>query len=128
MPEAMPLFDANAGFGGRSPGVREVVSADDLLAAMARLDIRRALARTAPVKMDMNALASNERLLGACADVDALTACPVVLPNTGRDVADEDVHVDGLLARGAAAVCLRPKTDYWVVHEWCAGRLPHVFE
>jgi len=90
---------------------------------MARLDVARALARTAPVKMDMNALASNERLLGACADVDGLTACPVALPNTGRDVADEDEHVNGLLARGAAAVCLRPKTDYWVVDEWCAGRL-----
>ena len=123
MAEAMPLFDVNAGFGGRSPGVREVVSADDLLAEMARLDIARALVRTTPVKRDMNALGSNERLLSACADVDALAACPVALPNTGRDVADEDEQVDGLLARGAAAVWIRPKTDYWVVDEWCGGRL-----
>jgi hypothetical protein len=117
------LFDAYAGFGGSGPGQRRTVTAEDLAGEMSRLEIERALVRTAPEELDADAEASNEALLSACADRPAFAPCPIVLPNTAGDGPDEGAQIGRLLARGAAAVTIRPKTDYWLPAEWVAGRL-----
>ncbi len=118
-----PLFDAHTGFGGAEPGRRRAVSAGELAGEMHRLAIERALVRTAPEELDADFASSNEGLFGACEDLAQLVPCPVVAPPAGRDAVPEERQVASLIDRGAAAVCIRPKTDYWLLAEWASGRL-----
>jgi len=117
------LFDAYAGFGGYKPHRRAPVTRDDCLAQMRRVQIGRALVRTAPDDLDSDVAASNETLLSACEADEALTACPVVLPCGGPDPSADAANVDALIARGAGAVCIRPQADDWSLAAWASGGL-----
>jgi len=118
----IPLFDAYCGFGGREPGQRRPVTAEALREEMSRLSIERALVRTAPEELAKDLAAGNEALLAACRDHSGLVGCPVVVPG-GEDAADEAQQVGDLLDHGAGAVCVLPKSHYWLPAEWLAGRL-----
>ncbi|MHC4718675.1 MAG: hypothetical protein ACYS5V_17040, partial [Planctomycetota bacterium] len=117
------LFDACVGFGGARPGQRELVTAAELAAELERLTITAGLARIAPTNLDSDVVFSNRALLDACDGHDALTPCPAVVPNTCGDLPDEADQIGQALARGAGAVCLRPKCDYWTLRGWGCGRL-----
>lgn len=119
----IPLFDAYAGFGARKPGERLPVRPVDWSKEMARLSIERALVRIAPEALDSDFQSSNEALLGACAQFHEFVPCPVVIPNTAGNALPEDEQVETLLARGAGAVCLRPKRDHWLLSDWVSGPL-----
>ena len=119
----VPLFDAQSGFGGATPGVPEVVSSAELLAEMAREDIARALVRITPETLDADVPASNAALFAACAGQPALTPCPVVVPSSGGDFPPEPEQVADLLARGARAVWIRPDLDHWLLADWHSGPL-----
>jgi hypothetical protein len=119
----LPLFDAQSGFGGATPGVPELVSAGELLEEMHRVEIGRALVRVTPETLDWDLAASNEALFAACADEPALTPCPVVIPASGGDFPPEPEQVAGLIARGARAVWIRPEHDHWLLAPWQAGPL-----
>lgn len=120
----VPLFDIQAGFGGRTPGSPTVFSAGDLSAEMARLFIEGALVRIAPVEMDYDLMLSNGTLFDGCRRNAHLSPCPAIVPGdeSGATV-DEDRKVSDLIAQGAAAVCIRPAHDKWMLAEWCCGRL-----
>lgn len=121
---SMRLFDVQCGFGGLKTGSREVLPADGLLAELDRLQIEKALVRISPEDLDRDVAGSNERLFAACdASAGKWAPCPIVLPATGGDVAEEAAQVEGLLARGAAAAVVRPTLDMWPLEEWCGGKL-----
>ena len=119
----LPLFDAQSGFGGATPGVPEVVSAAELREEMRRVEIARALVRITPETLDLDVAAANEALLAACAPDPALTPCPAVLPASGGDFPPEPEQVAGLIARGARAVWIRPEHDHWLLAPWHSGPL-----
>ncbi|HEX2952059.1 MAG TPA: amidohydrolase family protein [Armatimonadota bacterium] len=118
------LFDVQCGFGGATPGCRDVLSADELVAEMARLDIARALVRIVPSVLESDGIGANARLYADCARFpERLLPCPIVIPNGGRDVPPEDEQLDEHIRRGARAIVLRPKTDYWSLAPWASGAL-----
>jgi hypothetical protein len=116
------LFDVQCGFGGAKPG-HQPVTADELLTAMDRLQVDRALVRLTPDDLDGDAPASNELLFAAAKDDARLVPCPVALPADCGDVPEEDRQVASLVARGAGAVCVRPALDCWSLSPWASGRL-----
>lgn len=118
------LWDIQSGFGGAQPGVKALVESGDLLAAMDRLEIERALVRILPADLDVDIERSNTRLISACdASRKRLIPCPIVAPNGAGDLADETEQVDRAITAGAAAVWLRPDADHWLMSDWCAGQL-----
>lgn len=118
--EEIPLYDVQAGFGGASKGDPTTVSADDCLRAMAKVRVYRALVRTEPDLMAVDAILANDLLLEACEGCDGLVPCPIVLPATGGDVPPETDQVDHLIRCGAGAAMVRPSQDDW---QW----LPFVY-
>ncbi len=118
-----PLFDAQTGFGGATPGQPELVTAADLLAEMRRVEIGRALARITPEDLDSDVPASNAALFAACAGEPALRPCPIVVPAGGGDFPPEEEQVADLIARGARAVWIRPDHDHWSLAPWQSGAL-----
>lgn len=112
------LIDMQAGFGGLAPGVREQMSAEELVAELHRHRISRALARMVPDERDFDVERSNESLYHACAEHPELLPCPVVLPAHCGDVPSEAEQVAGAVAAGAGAVVARPGPDYWLPERW----------
>ena len=119
----IPLLDVQCGFGGFRPGVREIVSADDCIAEMDRLDVQRALVRITPCELDKDVRRSNELLYEAHRRHARLIPCPTVVPYCGDEIPKEETQVDEALANGAGAVVLRPQDDLWLLEEWCCGKL-----
>ncbi len=117
------LFDAQAGFGGAVKGETAVVSAEQYVAEMARLDVAAALVRTWPDDLSRDAVAANEELLAACRARPSLLPCPALVPNGAYNLPEEKRQVDTAIGERAAAGCLRPKADQWLTDEWCCGRL-----
>jgi len=117
------LFDVQAGFGGARPGTQPA-AADELLAAMDRIEIDRALVRIAPTDLDNDVGRSNRMLLAAAEKSDGrLAACPVVLPAAVGDVPPEAEQIDELIAAGAVAATIRPLKDSWSLAEWASRPL-----
>ncbi len=117
------LIDVQCGFGGAAPGVREIISADNVLANLRELRIDRALVRITPEKMDTDIVLSNEKLASACRNHPELMPCPVVQPVCGDDLPDEAEQADACLRMGARAVVIRPAQDGWTLAPWMADRL-----
>ena len=145
----VPLFDAQAGFGGSDPGDKEIVAAEEWLEEMGRLEISRALVRTAPDGLDSDVPAANRALFQACEmgtrrscaesgpgalpkakarsksnrRVPILVPCPTVVTSGGYDLPTEEEQVADFVARGAGAAFVRPKKDGWLLAEWACRRL-----
>ena len=118
------LIDVQCGFGGAAPGVRDIVSENELLACMAKIRIERALVRIIPDKLDTDVVLSNDKLITACrAHPEELIPCPVVLPASGGDLPAEPDQVDACIRAGARAVVIRPAQDAWLPLPWMADRL-----
>ncbi|MEI7437560.1 MAG: amidohydrolase family protein [bacterium] len=117
------LIDIQCGFGGAAPGVREIVSANDVLASMRELSIERALVRITPETLDTDIVLSNEKLAAACQAHPGLIPCPVVQPVFGDDLPDEVEQVDACIRMGAMAVVIRPAQDCWLTAPWMTDRL-----
>ena len=117
------LFDVQAAFGGAKPGELDQVSADTLVAEMARLGIKRTLVRIGPNDLDCDAVHSNEMLFENCRQHKELVPCPVVIPSTAGDLPVETKQIDTLLKAGAGGVHVRPKLDNWILEEWVCGKL-----
>jgi predicted TIM-barrel fold metal-dependent hydrolase len=117
------LIDIQCGFGGATPGVRDIVPVDNVLASMRDLHIERAVVRIEPDKMDTDIVLSNEKLAAACHPHPELIPCPVVQPVCGSDLPSEEEQVDACIRLGARAVVIRPALDGWLPAPWMANRL-----
>lgn len=117
------LFDVQCGFGGAAPGAPESLGAQDILREMRRLAIGRALVRMTPESMETDIPFSNRKLYAACRGRKALVPCPVVAPNTARDLPTEEAQVEAAIRRGAGAAWIRPGPDGWLTAEWASGRI-----
>lgn len=121
---AVSLFDVQAAILGYGPGEREFLQPEELLDTMGELGISRALVRRWPeTGGTSDPIRSNEILYRACGDNDALLPCPVVVPNTGYDLADEEDQVAEAISHGAGAVCIRPAHHHWFIVDWISDRL-----
>jgi hypothetical protein len=121
--QRVELFDAQTGFGGAEKGNPDVVSPDELVAEMARLDIGRGLVRIAPDDLVADVQDANDELEQACRAHPEWVPCPILVPNGGGDLPSEEDQIGRALAAGAGAVSLRPKLDYWDLADWCCGTL-----
>jgi hypothetical protein len=118
------LFDVQAGCHGLTPGSTTVFSSDDLAAEMARLEIESALVQIAPDTLDLDIILSQQMLLEICRSHPRMLPCPVIVPgDEGGYRADERAKVADLIARGAAAVTIRPALHCWSLAQWCCGGL-----
>ncbi|MCK5804734.1 MAG: amidohydrolase family protein [Lentisphaeria bacterium] len=117
------LIDVQAGFGGLAAGVREGVSAEELVAELRRHRISRAVTRITPDGIDFDAVHSNETLYEACRKFPELIPCPIVLPAQCGDVPPESEQVSQAIEFGAGAVVLRPGPDQWLPERWVAKPL-----
>jgi hypothetical protein len=117
------LFDVQTGFGGGKKGETQVVSREECLGSMARLDIAAALVRALPDAMDCDAIVPNELLFAACAGHPELVPCPVALPAAAGEVDPEPDQVDAFIRRGAGAALIRPARDEWLFAFWVCDPL-----
>ncbi|HOF86933.1 MAG TPA: amidohydrolase family protein [Armatimonadota bacterium] len=117
------LFDVQCGFGGAAPGSREPLSAAALLAEMDGAGVERALARAVPAALEIDISWSNRHLFAACAGHPRLVPCPIVAPNSARDLAPEHLQLSEVISQGAGAVSIRPRQDTWSLAPWCCDRL-----
>jgi len=117
------LFDIQTGFGGVAKGKIGEVTLEELLGEMRRLDIEKALVRTLPDEQIMDVPSANELLLRDCEKRADLVPCPILMPNGGGDLASEEEQIGAFVRRGAGAVALRPKEDYWSLSDWASGPL-----
>lgn len=124
----IPLFDVQCGFGSAAPGSREILSAAELLAEMDGVSIERALTRVQPVALEIDIPWSNDHLYAACDGQARFTPCPIVAPNGARDIGSESAQVESAIRRGAGAVTIRPRMDYWSTAPWCSERLFRALE
>lgn len=112
------LFDVNVSLGPlpqRPPGAP--VDAGSLLALLDAYDIARALVASTVAKWH-DPTEGNQRLLQAIAGEPRLAPCWVVMPATTGEVPPETEQVDQLLAAGARAARLCPKTHLLVLEPW----------
>jgi hypothetical protein len=118
----VPLFDAQAGcLGAEAAG--QVVPSVALADCLDRLQIARALVRTAPDTLANDLGEANRLLLEACAADARLTPCPIVCPAHAGDLPPEDEQVDRLIAAGARAAVIRPGQDCWSLAPWACREL-----
>lgn len=122
------LVDIQAGFGGATPGRREVVSAAELAAELGRLRIERALARIEPEALETDVALSNDKLFAAAASEPMLIPCPIAVPSAGGDLPPEPEQVDAFIRRGAHAAVIRPALDGWLLADWVADPLLRAIE
>lgn len=112
------LFDVNVSIGPlpqRPPG--SPVDAASLLALLDAYDIARALVTHTVAKWH-HPTDGNERLLQVIAGEPRLSPCWVVMPAATGEVPPETEQVDQLLAAGARAARLCPKTHLLVLEPW----------
>jgi uncharacterized protein len=117
------LFDVQCGFGGVTRGDPVAASAEDVMEEMARVGIAGALVRTAPEADGSDVLAANASLYEASAKHPSLLACPAVVPTRSAELPGEREQIEGHLARGCGAVCIRPVVDYWSLAPWISDTL-----
>jgi len=117
------LFDVQVAILTDTPGVREVVTAGELLVSMERLDIGRALVRTEPTASELDVPRTNAHLYEACAGHPELAPCPAVIPNTAGDLPGEDRQIAEAIDRRAGGVCIRPAHDHWLIADWLSDSL-----
>lgn len=120
---SIELFDVQCGFGGMTPGDPVVVSVEDLVGEMARLQITTGLARTAPEEHEVDILASNAALYAAHANHSSLIPCPVVVPAGIGDLPSEQEQIAAHIKQGSGAACVRPSIDYWSLVPWVSDTL-----
>lgn len=125
---AIALFDVQCGFGSVAPGQRELLTAEALLAEMEHVQVERALVRMAPALLEIDLLQSNRHLYAHCEAHLQLIPCPIVAPNSARDLAAEEAQVDDAIVHGAGAVYIRPHMDYWTLAPWGCDRLFQALE
>ena len=117
------LFDVQTAIQTDTPGVRDEVTAEELLATMERLDIGRALVRTEPTASELDVPRANARLYDACAGHSALSPCPAVIPNTAGDLPSEEQQISEAIDQGAGAMWIRPAHDDWLIADWLSDGL-----
>ncbi|NQT91479.1 MAG: hypothetical protein HQ559_01865, partial [Lentisphaerae bacterium] len=121
----LQFFDVQACILGATVGRKDVVSASDMLDDMKPLGITRVLTRIAPDDIEVDFELSNAKIYEEGSAHEQIVPCPVVVPNTGGDLPDEKEQVAEAVARGAAAMRIRPGHDAWFVADWISDPLFH---
>lgn len=120
---SITLLDVQTGFGGFTPGQRELYTAESLAGELRHAGIQRALARIIPDKDDFDIAHSNELLYEACRRNPSLIPCPVAAPDLAGDLGGATHQISEALANGAVAVALRPVLDHWLAEPWVCDDL-----
>jgi len=121
----LKFFDVQASILGATVGRKDVVSADEMLEDMAPLGITQILTRIAPDEREVDVEVSNSKIYDEGSRHRQIVPCPVVVPNTAGDLADEKEQVAEAITRGAAAMRIRPAADAWFVADWISDPLFH---
>lgn len=119
----LQFFDVQAGILGATVGRKDVVSADEMLDDMRPLGITRILTRIAPDDIEVDFELSNLKIYEEGSTNEQIVPCPIIVPNTGGDVPHEKEQVAEAVARGAAAMRIRPGHDAWFVADWISDPL-----
>ncbi len=117
------LFDVQTGFGGAKRGETLVVTREECLGSLARLDIAAGLVRTLPDAMETDAVVPNALLFAACVGHPELVPCPIALPAAAGEVAPEPDQIDAFIRQGAGAALIRPVRDDWTFAFWVCDPL-----
>lgn len=124
----MIFFDVQSACGDKDPANPEVLDLTELLKEYERLGIGGALVHMQPDGREVDFELSNTRLFNVCRPHSEVLPCPIVVPNSGLDLADEEGQVNSAIFESSGAVCIRPGRDSWSLDPWCCDRLFKVLE
>ncbi|MHC4872622.1 MAG: amidohydrolase family protein [Planctomycetota bacterium] len=124
----IPLIDIQSGFGGLQTGNTDVSTAADLKNEMEKLEIEKSVARVTPDFLDFDVIRSNRKLYQANSEYPDILPCPVMVPNTCKELEDEEVQVSEAIDHNSAAVVIRPKPDYWILEDYVCDKMFKVLE
>ena len=122
------LFDCNAHVGERNrrpPG--EPTTAKELAAELARLKVKNALVRHR-LALETGPAEANRRIAGDLAGLKSLHPAWTLLPESTGETGFTDEAVDAMVAAGARAVWLYPKSHHFSLRHWCAGSMLSTLE
>jgi len=118
------LFDAQTSILGIKKGEKTFVGPEELLEEMDFCKVDKAVARVFPDDHELDFQISNEKLFAACAKSnERLIPCPIVVPNSAKDIDDENIQICNAIAANAASVRIRPAEDYWEILPWISDNL-----
>ena len=122
----MLFFDSNTSIGRPATPALAWATADELLSAMDRAGIDRALVWHVASR-DADPLTGNRLLAEAIADhCDRLTGCWAILPTQTREVGDVDAFFAGAAAAGARAMRAWPVENRYLLRSDVIGDLAEV--
>jgi len=120
----LKLFDVQTSILGVKKGEKTFVGAEELIEEMDFCKVDKAVARVFPDDNELDFEASNEKLFAACAKSDGrLIPCPIVVPNSAKDIDDENIQICKAIAANAPSVRIRPARDYWEILSWISDNL-----
>lgn len=115
-------FDVNCVLGRWPEGGATFVAADDLLPAMQRLRIDRALVRESAGSY-YDAQFSNQALQSLLAGHENLVPCWTILPTTTGEHGSDEEQVATLARNGVRAVCFYPAAHGYRFSAWQCGAM-----
>ncbi len=118
----MKPFDVNCLVGPWPTGGPTLANADELLAAMERLGIARALVRdTAAIHYDVSD--GNTHLMALLRGQERLFPCWAAVPTATGEMGPLQEWLDALTAAQVRAICLYPKSHGYPAVDWQLDRL-----
>lgn len=119
------LFDVQTSILGVKKGEKSFFNEAELIEEMDICKIDKAVTRIFPDDLELDFQSSNEKLYSACnKNGDRIIPCPIVVPNSAKDIEEEVTQVDNAIAAGALAVRIRPgANDSWEILPWISDSL-----
>ena len=125
LPETIELFDCNVCIGttsGRAAGSEGIGTAGSIAAELSRLSVANALVRHG-IALETGPAAANTRINDDLAGTANLHPTWSLLPEATGETDFPDEAVDRMIAGGARAVWLYPRSHNYTLRRWCAGSL-----
>lgn len=112
----LKLFDAQTSILGVKKGEKKFISSKELIEEMDFCKVEKAIAKIFPDDLEFDFQFTNQKLFAACDKSGGrLIPCPIVVPNSAKDIDDEDLQIDRLIKTNAPAVRIRPDVDKWEI-------------
>ena len=120
----LKLFDVQTSILGVKRGERKFVSVEELIEEMDFCKVEKTVTRVLPDELELDFQFTNQKLYDACNKSGGrLIPCPIVVPNSAKDIDYEDLQIDKAIKSGAPAVRIRPAGDKWEILPWISDNL-----
>jgi predicted TIM-barrel fold metal-dependent hydrolase len=120
----LKLFDAQTSILGVKHGEKTFISAENLIEEMDFCHVDKAVSMCAPDELEIDFQIANQKLIEACDNSKGrILPCPIIVPNSAKDINSEDIQVDQAIKANAAALRIRTGFDNWEIVPWISDNL-----